>query len=144
MKSHEMNVTFPIFSTWNSVAPGNFTQISGNSIIAYANANTVKFGDGSSFVNLPESFTDIRDVIVTAQNIIVADANEVSVFNISGAFVKSYDAGESLNSGFYSDSKIYAATKVSGIKNEAGDLLKPDGHRTIILLTKLISKEVRL
>lgn len=127
LKSHEMNVTFPIFSTWNSVAPGNFTQISGNSIIAYANANTVKFGDGSSFVNLPKSFTDIRDVIVTAQNIIVADANEVSVFNISGAFVKSYDAGESLNSGFYSDSKIYAATKVSGIKNEAGDLLKPDG-----------------
>lgn len=127
LKSHEMNVTFPIFSTWNNVAPGNFTQISGNSIIAYANANTVKFGDGSSFVNLPKSFTDIRDVVVTAQNIIVADANEVSVFNLSGAFVKSYDAGESLNSGFYSDSKIYAATKVSGIKNEAGDLLKPDG-----------------
>lgn len=127
LKSHEMNVNFPIFSSWNNVATGNFTQISGSSIIAYSNANTVKFGDGSSFANLPKSFTDIRDVIVTAQNIIVADANEVSVFNISGAFVKSYQAGESLNSGFYSDSKIYAATKVSGIKNEAGDLLKPDG-----------------
>ena len=127
LKSHEMDVTFPIFSTWNTVATGNFTQISGSSTIAYANANTVKFGDGNSFANLPKSFTDVRDVIVTAQNIIVADANEVSVFNISGAFVKSYDVGESLNSGFYSDSKIYAATKVSGIKNEAGDLLKPDG-----------------
>lgn len=127
LKSHEMDVTFPIFSSWNNLATGNFTQISGSSIIAYSNANIVKFGDGSSFANLPKSFTDIRDVIVTAQNIIVADANEVSVFNISGAFVKSYDAGESLNSGFYSDSKIYAATKVSGIKNEAGDLLKPDG-----------------
>ncbi len=127
LKSHEMDVTFPIFSSWNNVAPGNFTQISGTSTIAYSNANTVNFGDGSSFANLPGSFTDIRDVMVTAQNIIVADANEVSVFNISGAFVKSYQAGESLNSGFYSDSKIYAATKVSGIKNEAGDLLKPDG-----------------
>lgn len=127
LKSHEMDVTFPIFSSWNNVATGNFTQISGSSTIAYSNANTVKFGDGSSFANLPGSFTDIRDVMVTAQNIIVADANEVSVFNISGAFVKSYQAGESLNSGFYSDSKIYAATKVSGIKNEAGDLLKPDG-----------------
>ena len=127
LKSHEMNVNFPIFSSWNNVAPGNFTQISGTSTIAYSNANTVNFGDGSSFANLPGSFTDIRDVMVTAQNIIVADANEVSVFNISGAFVKSYQAGESLNSGFYSDSKIYAATKVSGIKNEAGDLLKPDG-----------------
>lgn len=128
LKSHEMNVTFPIFSTWNPpVATGNFTQISGNSVIAYANANTVKFGDGSSFVNLPESFTDIRDVVVTAQNIIVADANEVSVFNLSGAFVKSYDAGEYLNTAFYSDSKIYAATKLSGMKNESGDSLKPDG-----------------
>lgn len=127
LKSHEMDVTFPIFSSWNNLATGNFTQISGSSIIAYSNTNTVKFGDGSSFANLPKSFTDIRDVMVTAQNIIVADANEVSVFNISGAFVKSYDAGESLNSGFYSDSKVYAATKVSGIKNEAGDLLKPDG-----------------
>ena len=127
LKSHEMDVTFPIFYSWNNVATGNFTQISGSSTIAYSNANTVNFGDGSSFANLPGSFTDIRDVMVTAQNIIVADANEVSVFNISGAFVKSYQAGESLNSGFYSDSKIYAATKVSGIKNEAGDLLKPDG-----------------
>ncbi|OWK99011.1 hypothetical protein AP75_02490 [Kaistella haifensis DSM 19056] len=127
LKSHEMNVTFPIFSTWNSVPTGNLTQISGNSIIAYANANTVKFGDGSSFVNLPESFTDIRDVVVTAQNIIVADAKVVSVFNLSGAFVKSYDAGEYLNTAFYSDSKIYAATKLSGMKNESGDSLKPDG-----------------
>ncbi|QNS41459.1 T9SS type A sorting domain-containing protein [Chryseobacterium manosquense] len=128
LKSHEMNVTFPIFSTWNPpVATGNFTQISGNSVIAYANTNTVKFGDGSSFVDLPKSFTDIRDVVVTAQNIIVADANVVSVFNLSGAFVKSYDAGEYLNTAFYSDSKIYAATKLSGMKNESGDSLKPDG-----------------
>lgn len=127
LKSHEMNVTFPIFSTWDLVAPGNFTQISGSPIIAYANTNTVKFGDGSSFVDLPKSFTDIRDVVVTAQNIIVADANEVSVFNLSGVFVKSYDAGESLNSAFYSDSKIYAATKLSGMKNESGNSLKPDG-----------------
>lgn len=124
---HEMDVTFPIFSTWNNVAPGNFTQISGNSVIAYANTNTVQFGDGNSFVDLPKSFCDIRDVVVTAQNIIVADRNEVSVFNLSGAFVKSYDAGESLNSGFYSDSKVYAATKLSGMKNESGDSLKPDG-----------------
>ena len=127
LKSHEMDVTFPIFSSWNNVATGNFTQISGSSIIAYSNANTVKFGDGNSFANLPKSFTDIRDVMVTAQNIIVTHAYEVSVFNISGAFVKSYDAGESLNSGFYSDSKIYAATKLSGMKNESGDSLKPDG-----------------
>ena len=127
LKSHEMNVTFPIFSTWNSIEAGNFSQISGGTIIAFSNANTVKFGSGSSFVNLSRSFSDIRDVFVTAQNIIVADATSVSVFNTFGAFVKSYDAGESLNSGFFNGSNIYAATKVSGMKNEAGDSLKPDG-----------------
>ena len=134
LKYHKIDPTFPIYSDptnengWKTIQGGNdFTQIATGGVIAYANTKTVSYGNGTTFANLQKSFTDIRDVMVTAQNIIVADANEVSVFNISGAFVKSYQAGESLNSGFYSDSKIYAATKVSGIKNEAGDLLKPDG-----------------
>ena len=134
LKYHKIDPTFPIYSDptnengWKTIQGGNdFTQIATGGVIAYANTKTVSYGNGTTFANLQKSFTDIRDVVVTAQNIIVTHANEVSVFNLSGAFVKSYDAGESLNSGFYSDSKVYAATKVSGIKNEAGDLLKPDG-----------------
>lgn len=127
LKSHEMNVTFPIYSTWNTVASGGFSQIATGSVVAYANATTVKFGDGNTFANLPGSFSNIQDVIVTPQNIIVSDITSVSVFNTSGGFVKSYDAGEQLNTGFYSNLKVYAGSKLSGIKNEAGDLLKPDG-----------------
>ena len=66
-------------------------------------------------------------MVVTPQNIIVADAVSVSVFDIAGNFVKTSNAGEELNTGYFSDSKIYAGTKLSGMKNENGDLLKPDG-----------------
>jgi len=127
LKSHEMNVTFPIFSSWNTVNAGNFSQISVGSTIAYSNLNTVYSGNGTSFTALPRGFNSIRDITVTPQNIIVADALEISIFTSTGAFVKSFDFGEQLNTGFVSNSKIFAGTKTSGIKNEAGDFLKPDG-----------------
>ena len=127
LKFHDMTVTFPIYSTWTTIASGNFNQIAGNNNVVYANATTVKFGDGTNFSTLPQSFSNIQDLAVTDQNITVTDANSVSVFTNSGAFVKSYDATEPLNTGYYSASKIYAGTKVSGIKNESGEILKPDG-----------------
>ncbi|TXH23463.1 MAG: T9SS type A sorting domain-containing protein [Chitinophagaceae bacterium] len=127
LKSHEMNVTFPIFSSWNTVNAGNFSQISVGSTIAYSNLNTVYSGNGTTFTALPKGFNSIRDITVTPQNIIVADALEISIFTSTGAFVKSFDFGEQLNTGFFSNSKIFAGTKTSGIKNEAGDFLKPDG-----------------
>lgn len=127
LKSHEMNVTFPIFSSWNTVNAGNFSQISVGNTIVYSNLNTVYSGNGTSFTALPKGFNSIRDITVTPQNIIVADALEISIFTSTGAFVKSFDFGEQLNTGFFSNSKIFAGTKTSGIKNEAGDFLKPDG-----------------
>lgn len=127
LKSHQMNVTFPIYSSWNSVAGGSFNQIAGTSMVVYANANTVKYGDGNTFSTIAQSFSNIQDVTVTDQNIVVTDTNSVSVFTKAGNFVKSYAADELLNTGFYSGSQIFAGTKISGIKNDAGQLLKPDG-----------------
>ncbi|MGV8913870.1 MAG: T9SS type A sorting domain-containing protein [Kaistella sp.] len=127
LKSHKMDINFPIFNTWTTLEAGNFTQIAGGGVVAYANGNTVKFGEGTAFSTLNQSFSNIKDVVVTPQNIIVADASSVSVFDIAGNFVKTSNAGEELNTGYFSDSKIYAGTKLSGMKNENGDLLKPDG-----------------
>lgn len=127
LKSHEMNVTFPIYSSWNLVTAGDFNQISGSSVIAYGNTNTVRYGNGTTFANLPQSFSNIQDVVVNDNNIIVADLNAVFVFDATGNFVKSYAATEQLNTGFYSGSNIYAGTKLSGMVNESGNLLKPDG-----------------
>lgn len=127
VKSHEMNVTFPIYSTWNTIVAGSYSHISNGSVIAYSNTNTVRYGNGTVFSNLPGSFTNIQDVLVTPEHIVVTDISSVSLFSTAGNFIKSYDAGELLNSAIYADSKIYAGTRVSGIKNEAGDSLKPDG-----------------
>ena len=127
LKFHEMNVTFPIYSTWTTLETGNFTQIDSDAIIAFSNANTVKYGDGATFATLPQGFSNIQDVMVSSQNIVVTDANSVSVFTTAGQFVKSYAASEQLNTGIYAESKIYAGTKLSGLKNETGDILKPDG-----------------
>ncbi len=127
LKTHEMNVTFPIYSTWTTIESGSFTQIDTDGIIAYSNGNTVKYGDGATFATLGQSFSNVRDVLVSSQNIVVTDATAVSVFTTTGQFLKSYDATEQLNTGVFSDAKIYAGTKLSGIKNEAGDILKPDG-----------------
>ncbi|MGA9212878.1 T9SS type A sorting domain-containing protein [Kaistella sp.] len=127
LKSHEMNVNFPIYNTWNMVSAGSFTQIASGSILAYANSSTVKYGDGNTFSTLRQSFSNIQDLVVTPQNIIVADLNAVSVFGITGNLIKSYSTNEQLNTGFFSFSKIYAGSKLSGMLNEAGENFKPSG-----------------
>lgn len=127
LKSHAMNVTFPIYSSWTTIANGNFNQIAGNSMVVYANATTVRYGDGATFSTLAQGFSNIQDVTVTDQNIVVTDTNAVSVFTKTGNLVKNYNAAEQLNTGYYSGSQIFAGTKVSGIKDGAGQFLKPDG-----------------
>ncbi len=127
LKRHEMNVTFPIYTTWDTVAGGNLTQIAQGNVIAYSNANQVFFGTGSTFTTLPQSFSTVQDIVITSQNMVVADVSKVYVFDLTGNAVNSYVVEESVNTGYYSNSKIYAGTKFSGIKNENGEVLKPDG-----------------
>lgn len=136
-KSHEINTTFALYSNWNSLQAGNFLQAAVGGTIAYSDLNTVRFGSGSSFSTLPRSFTDIQDVIVTAQNIIVTEKTSISVFDLNGNFIRNFDVGEALNTAFYSKEEIFAGTKVSGIKNEARKNIKPDGpyHNTSYKIT---------
>lgn len=127
VKSHEMNITFPIYSSWNVVAAGSFSQLSGGDVVAYSNANTVRYGSGASFATLNQSFSNIQDVLVSGAHLIVTDINMVSVFTTAGNFVKSYSASEQLNTGYYTSNSIFAGSKRAGMINESGNILKPDG-----------------
>ncbi len=128
LKSKNINDTdFPIYAQWETVKSGNFSQISNRSIIAYSNGNQVFFGSGSAFNTISQSFTSVKDVVVTSQNIAVTDALQVFVFDLSGNRVKSYDAKQSLNTAYVLNSNIYSGSKFSGMLNEAGENLKPDG-----------------
>ena len=66
-------------------------------------------------------------VFISSQNVVVADIQKIVVFDLNGNLVKSYDTGENVNTGYFSQSKVYAGTQLSGMKNDAGELLKPDG-----------------
>ena len=131
LKYHKIDSTFPIYSDpingWKTIQGGDFTQISTGGVIAYGNTNIVRYGNGTTFADLPQSFSNIQDVVVNGNNIVVADINAVFVFDGSGTFVKSYAATEQLNTGFYYGANIYAGSKLSGMINESGNLLKPDG-----------------
>lgn len=131
LKSHPMpdptNVTFPIYNTWTTVAAGDITQISNGNLIAYSNDNQVFFGSGSAFSAIPQSFSAVKDIVITSQNIIVTDISKAYVFDLTGNLVKSFDANESLNTAFFSDSKLYVGSKLSGMLNESGEYFKPSG-----------------
>lgn len=127
LKVHEMDVTFPIYTSWGDSAPGNLTQVSNGNLIAYSNGNQVYFGSGTSFVALSQSFSAVQDIVVTAQDITVTDQYSAYVFSLTGSPIRSYDANEGLNTAFFSGSKLYVGSKSSGMLNESGDQLKPNG-----------------
>lgn len=127
LKAHDMNVTFPIYTTWNTITGGDLTQISNGNLIAYATPTQVYYGTGNAFTPITQSFSSVQDVLVTAQNIIVTDSYKVYVFDLNGNIIKTYEANENLNTAFLSNSKLYKGSKLSGILNEEGDKIKPDG-----------------
>lgn len=127
IKSHEINSTFPVYTTWTTPLPGNFKKVDAKSILAFATATKVSYGAGPTFATLPPTFTNIQDVSVTDNQIVVTDLNQVYVYTIGGAQQKNFNAGEEINTALVLGSAIFTGTKISGIYNEQKSSLKPDG-----------------
>ena len=125
--SHPLNVTFSVFSSWNTIA-GNFNQIEVNSIFALASATKVYFGsDINSLTTIADTFTKVKDLKVQSQNIVVTDQTKVYVYNLSGNLQKTFDAGEELNTAYIVNNNLYSGSKFSGIFDESKNAYKPDG-----------------
>jgi len=131
LKRHELNSTFAIYSEWNTgsnlIQTGNFRKVDAANIVAYANANRVQYGNGSAFSTLPPTFSNIQDVKVTENQIIVTDQSQVYVYNTSGVQQKNFNAGEEINTALIFNNTLFTGTKISGIYNEQKNSLKPDG-----------------
>ena len=127
VKTHELNVTFPVYNTWNTLAGGGFTQIASKAIIAYSDANIVYFQNGTGFSQLPQTFGNISDVVVTNDNIIVTDNVRIYVYNTTGTLVNTTTVGEYCNTATRLGSTVYGGTKFSGIKTPELNAYKPDG-----------------
>lgn len=127
LKSHEINVTFPVFSTWTTLASGGFTHIDSKDIIAYSDGINVFYGNNGTFSQLPQSFGTVNDVVVTKQSIVVTDNVRIYVFNTSGTLQNTTTVGEACNTANQIGSMVYGGTKRSGIVTPDLKSYKPDG-----------------
>lgn len=127
LKSHEMNTTFPVFTTWSTDMPGTFTHIDSESVLSFSSANTAYIFNNGVSTPLSQTFGSVKDVVVTANNIIVTDQNRIYTFNTNGNYSGTVSFGEECNTATSAGGKVYGGTVLSGIKDEANNSYKPDG-----------------
>lgn len=130
LKTHPINVTFPVYSTWTTESVGNFIHADSETVVAIATANNVYYSSGGAFSQIGQSFINIADVVVTNQNITVTDNERVYVFSTSGTPVNSANFGEECNTANMIAGQLYGGTKLSGLKDIANHIYKPDGPYT--------------
>lgn len=127
LKSHEMNTTFPVFTTWATEMAGSFRHIDSEGILSFSSATTGYLYNNGASVPLSQTFTNVKDVVVNSNNIVVTDLNRVYTFNNNGNFNNTVSFGEECNTATTVGSSVYGGTVLSGIKNESNNSFKPDG-----------------
>lgn len=126
LRFHPMDVTFSVFNSWNTL-PGAYTQVDSAGFLALANPQTVYYGNIGNFNTLPQGFTDIRDLKISADHITVTDQDKVYLFSHSGILQKTVVVNEELNTADMVNGKVYAGTRFAGILDESKNSFKPDG-----------------
>ncbi len=127
LRTHDIDITFPVYSTWTTLSAGNFVHADSETTVVYATPNTVYYGTGTSFSPIPQTFTNINDVVVTEQHITVTDSERIYVFNTGGTSVNSAGFGEACNTGTFIGGQVFAGTQLSGIMDVTKNMIKPDG-----------------
>lgn len=127
LKSHDLNITFPVYSTWNTVLPGDFTQIDSDAVIACSTVNQMYLGNGVTFSAVPQVFTDVGDIVVNPDNVVVTDGTRIYTFSVTGSTLSMDSVGELCNTASRIAGKIFAGTRLSGVKDLSGVVYKPDG-----------------
>jgi hypothetical protein len=127
LKTHDLNTTFPVFSTWATEVTGSFTDVDSESTVAFSSSTSVQLLVNNTFITLPQTFTNIQDVVVNGDNIVVSDINNVYSYSLTGGLIGNVSIGEECNTATRINSKVFTGTKLSGIKNEERNTFKPDG-----------------
>lgn len=124
---HEINTTFPVFSSWKTLITGNFTNVASKDILAYSDGNQVRYGNPNSMTPLPRNFNDIKDVVINQQKILVADNTAIYQFSVNGVLEQSIDYSEKVNTGTFYNNNLYTGSLLSGILDKNKSSYKPDG-----------------
>lgn len=126
LKSHEMNTTFPVFSTWSTEIPGSYKHIDAESSLIYSSATSAFLYNNGTGTPLPASFGNIQDIVINSTNIIVTDSR-IYTFGLTGVSLGAVSMGEDCNTAITANGKVYGGTILSGIKEESGTTYKPSG-----------------
>ncbi|MCT2561287.1 type IX secretion system anionic LPS delivery protein PorZ [Chryseobacterium herbae] len=127
LKSHEMNITFPVFSTWTTEIPGSFKHIDAEpSSMIFSSATSAFIYNNGTGTPLPAAFGNIKDIVLTASNIVVTDSR-IYTFGLNGVSLNAVSLGEDCNTAITVNGKIYGGTILSGIKDEGSSTFKPSG-----------------
>lgn len=126
LKSHEMNTTFPVFSTWSTEIPGSYKHIDAESSLIFSSATSAFIYNNGTGTPLPASFGNIQDIVINSTNIIVTDSR-IYTFGLNGVSLNAVSMGEDCNTAITANGKVYGGTILSGIKEESGTTYKPSG-----------------
>lgn len=126
LKSHEMNTTFPVYSTWTTEVPGAFKNIDSESELVFASSTSAFIYNNGTPTPLPVNFGNIRDVVVTPNNIVVTD-DRIYTFGTNGISLGAVSLGEECNTAITAGGKVLGGTVYSGIKDESDHTYKPSG-----------------
>lgn len=126
LKSHEINTTFPVFSTWTTEVPGAFKNIDAESELVFSSATSAFMYNNGTPTPLPASFANIQDVVITQNNIVVTD-NRIYTFGLNGISLNAISLGEDCNTATIAGGKVFGGTVLSGIKDEGNNTYKPSG-----------------
>ncbi|PIF44427.1 hypothetical protein CLU96_1396 [Chryseobacterium sp. 52] len=128
LKSHEMNTTFPVFSTWTTEIPGSFKHIDAESTsLIFSSATSAFIYNNGAPTPLPATFGNIKDIVLSSNNIVVTD-NRIYTFGLNGISLNAVSLGEDCNTAITTASgKIYGGTILSGIKDESSNTYRPSG-----------------
>ena len=92
LKYHPIDVTFSVYSNWNSAA-GNYTQIDSKTTLVLSNNNTVYYGNVGSLSSIPQSFTKIKDLKLRFPNYCCRPNQSIRVYTYRN-FAKTIDIAE--------------------------------------------------
>ncbi|REC48644.1 hypothetical protein DRF67_06570 [Chryseobacterium pennipullorum] len=126
LKSHELNTTFPVFSTWTTEVPGSFKHIDSDAELVYSSATAAYIYNNGTPMQLPTTFGNINDLVISPNNIVVTD-NRIYTYGTNGVSLNAISLGEDCNTAIMAGGKIFGGTMLSGIKDEGNNTYKPSG-----------------
>jgi len=124
---HEINTTFPVFSSWKTLVSGNFSNVATKDFLAFSNGNQVRYGNPSNLSTLSRSFNNIKDIVIDKQKILVADDSALYQFSNNGMLEQTINHTERINTGTFYNNNLYTGSVFSGILDKNKASFKPDG-----------------